>query len=126
MTADSSRLLCFTYGETARLPYLPLSENISDFNKQQQQPHGCAVGLEVSLVSSLPLYTRHIFPEESASQPEKLEVNGRKGRRVVCVLDQDGLRYRVFDLDNSADTSRTNHSGDEVSMSNDDELMLGS
>lgn len=125
MTADSSRLLCFPYGETARLPYFPLSENRNDFDKQQQ-PHVCAVGLDVSSVSSLAPYTRHIFPQESASQPEKLEVNGRKGRRVVCVLDQDGLHYRVFDLDSSADTSRTNHSGDEVSMSNDDELMSGS
>ena len=27
-----------------------------------------------------------------------MEVNGRKGRRVVCVLSKDGLRYRIFDL----------------------------
>lgn len=121
MTADSSRLLCFPYGETARLPFFPLSGNISDFTKQQQ-PHGCAVGLDVSFVSSLAPYSRHIFPQESAFQPEKLEVNGLKGRRVVCVLDQDGLRYKVFDLDSSVNTTRTHHSDDEVSMSNDEPM----
>jgi anaphase-promoting complex subunit 4 len=33
------------------------------------------------------------------SRPRKLEINGRKGRRVVCVLDQDGMRYEIFDVD---------------------------
>ena len=106
---------------STRLTFFPLSGHVSDFYKQQQ-PHGCAVGLDVSFVSSLAPYTRHIFPKESASQPDKLEVNGRKGRRVVCVLDQDGLRYRVFDLDSSTDTTHKNYSGDGANMS-DDEVM---
>lgn len=104
------------------MPFFPLSGHISDVYKKQK-PHGCTVGLDVSFVSSLTPYTRHIFPQESVSQPEKLEVNGRKGRRVVCVLDADGLRYRVFDLDSSADTTRIKHSDDEVSMRDDDDLM---
>jgi anaphase-promoting complex subunit 4 len=33
------------------------------------------------------------------SRPRKLEVNGRKGRRVVCVLDWEGVRYEIFDVD---------------------------
>lgn len=94
-----------------------MSGNVSDF---QQQPHGCSVGLDVSFVSSLTPYTRHVFRQESTFRPEKLEVNGRKGRRVVCVLDQDGLRYRAFDLDSSAEN--TNDSADDVQMSNDNEL----
>lgn len=32
-----------------------------------------------------------------------MEVNGRKGRRVVCVLYGDGSRYEVFDLDAEMD-----------------------
>lgn len=45
-------------------------------------------------------YTLHIFASTSPSQAiERIEVNGRKGRRVVCVVTQDHLRYRVFDLE---------------------------
>ena len=31
--------------------------------------------------------------------PQRLEVNGRKGRRAVCVLAEDLFHYRVYDLD---------------------------
>ena len=51
--------------------------------------------------------------QQRQSRPRKLEVNGRKGRRVVCVLDQDGMRYEIFDLD-----SVLNHDG------NEDEAMV--
>lgn len=32
-------------------------------------------------------------------RPDRLEVNGRKGRRVVCVFAEDKFHYRIFDLD---------------------------
>lgn len=34
-------------------------------------------------------------------QPAKLEVNGRKGRRTLTVLDEHGRGYGVFDIDSS-------------------------
>jgi anaphase-promoting complex subunit 4 len=55
-------------------------------------------------------------PQQSQSRPKKLEVNSRKGRRVVCVLDQDGMRYEIFDLDNLGEQD-----GDEAG---DDEAMM--
>ena len=39
------------------------------------------------------------FPEGVSWTPEKMEVNGRKGRRAICVLAQDRFHYRVYDLD---------------------------
>lgn len=43
---------------------------------------------------------KHTFPRPGPkSRPVRIEVNGRKGRRAVCVLYADGLRYEVFDLD---------------------------
>ena len=39
------------------------------------------------------------FPLGASWVPESIEVNGRKGRRVVCVLAQDRVHYRIFDLD---------------------------
>ena len=44
-------------------------------------------------------YTWQVFPEGFSWSPEKLEVNGRKGRRAICVLAQDRFHYRVYDLD---------------------------
>ncbi|KAI9783357.1 MAG: hypothetical protein M1839_003891 [Geoglossum umbratile] len=50
------------------------------------------------------IFSRHLFPAtDTGFVPEKLEVNGRKGRRVVCVLGRDRFHYRVFDLDGRAD-----------------------
>jgi anaphase-promoting complex subunit 4 len=44
-------------------------------------------------------YTIHVFEKEARFTPSKLVVNGRKGRRVVVVLAEDGKHYRVLDLD---------------------------
>lgn len=43
---------------------------------------------------------RHVFaPTGPKSKPLCLDVNGKKGRRAVCVLYGDGMRYDVLDLD---------------------------
>ncbi len=125
VAADSSRLLCFPYGGTLadpnRLPYVSLPENVGKNFKQHA--HNLMACLDVSDVSSLAPYTRHIFSREDPGQPEKLEVNGRKGRRVVCVLDHDGLRYRVFDLDSNADIALANQEAGEGQVSGEDAAM---
>ncbi|OJD22627.1 hypothetical protein ACJ73_06023 [Blastomyces percursus] len=46
-------------------------------------------------------FVRHTFIQQEGMEPVELQVNGRKGRRVVCVLYADGLRYTVFDIDSS-------------------------
>jgi anaphase-promoting complex subunit 4 len=50
-------------------------------------------------------YSRHHFSVDDGFTPEKIEVNGRKGRRVVCVLGADRLHYKMFDLDSAVDTA---------------------
>jgi anaphase-promoting complex subunit 4 len=43
---------------------------------------------------------RHAFAVAGPkAKPVHLDVNGRKGRRAVCVLYGDGMRYDVLDLD---------------------------
>lgn len=43
---------------------------------------------------------RHTFAVSGPkAKPVHLDVNGRKGRRAVCVLYGDGMRYDVLDLD---------------------------
>lgn len=43
---------------------------------------------------------KHVFvPTGPKARPVWLDVNGRQGRRAVCVLYGDGMRYDVLDLD---------------------------
>jgi anaphase-promoting complex subunit 4 len=46
---------------------------------------------------------RHTFPPGPEWAPEKLEINGRKGRRIVCVLAKDKKNYRVYDIEAADD-----------------------
>lgn len=48
-------------------------------------------------------FVKHVFPKEEGFVPAKLEVNGRKNRRVALVLDEEGRRWRVYDLDHADD-----------------------
>ena len=44
---------------------------------------------------------KHVFDHtRDKSRALRLEVNGRKGRRVVCVLFDDRRHYAVYDIDN--------------------------
>ena len=43
---------------------------------------------------------RHVFPRTGPNaNPIYVEVNGRKGRRAVCVMYGNALRYDVLDMD---------------------------
>lgn len=46
-------------------------------------------------------HLRHDFGKQDLQrQPKRMDVNGRKGRRAVAVLDQNRTRYTVLDIDN--------------------------
>lgn len=44
-------------------------------------------------------HVRHTFPKGLEWAPEKIEINGRKGRRIICVLAKDKVNYRIYDID---------------------------
>lgn len=64
-------------------------------------------------------YTWLEFPEGVSWTPERLDVNGKKNRRVTCVLAQDGFHYRVYDLDRPSAGVDVQDSGTDGS----DEIM---
>ena len=58
--------------------------------------------LDLSSSALLDPYVHHTFEAGNPTwTPWRLEVNGRKGRRAVCVISQDRLRYILYDLDSS-------------------------
>ena len=52
-------------------------------------------------------FVQHTFPADPSWAPISIEINGRKGRRAVCVLTEDRLRYRIFDLDSPLSINET-------------------
>lgn len=114
-TQDASYILNFTYSTAAApslpsslssssttLPNLPYCARTTSF-ASIQLPHGRADEarhvLDLSTPERLRSYVKHVFPARERFVPVRLEVNGRKDRRVVCVLGEDLRHYKVFDLD---------------------------
>lgn len=50
---------------------------------------------------------RHSFNgrDEEEMVPGWLTLNGQRGRRAVCVLAEDGMRYEVLDMDRQREES---------------------
>lgn len=77
-------------------------------------------GPEVEAPSSIDLsdqkyldhFVQHIFPTGLAWTPERIETNGRRGRRIICVVAKDKSHYRIHDLDSpyEAEDARENRS----------------
>lgn len=60
---------------------------------------------------------RHAFKDgmmESGMKPAKLEVNGRRGRRALTVVDAGGKGYCVFDLDSGDGTEYEEGDGGDI------------
>ena len=55
--------------------------------------------VNLAKLEALDQYTWMKFPAVASWTPQKLELNGRKGRRVVCIFAEDGHHFRVYDLD---------------------------
>lgn len=47
------------------------------------------------------LHVMHVFQADNRFKPKLIDVNGRKDRRVVCVLGDDLKTYKIFDLDSA-------------------------
>lgn len=62
-----------------------------------------AASLDLENSEHMPELTRHIFPAGVSWAPEKMDINGRKGRRVMCIVAQDKKSYRIYDVDRNPD-----------------------
>lgn len=62
-------------------------------------------------------FVLHKFPTGLSWFPERIEINGRKGRRIICVVAKDNMRYRIHDLD-------TLHEAEESEENRNDETDL--
>ncbi|KAJ5088679.1 Anaphase-promoting complex subunit 4 [Penicillium angulare] len=68
----------------------------------EPKPNIPAVSVDLATLSESGVL-RHVFPSGSKAKPVRMDVNGRKSRRAVCVLYGDAMRYDVLDLDGETD-----------------------
>lgn len=67
---------------------------------------------------------KHLFAAHGPkARPVHVDVNGRKGRRAVCVLYGDAMRYEVLDLDAAIEAEEEEEELEEVEdeYSNDEQ-----
>ncbi|KAI4233175.1 MAG: hypothetical protein LQ349_004577 [Xanthoria aureola] len=55
--------------------------------------------IDLRRLSDISTRTVHRFPPGRMWTPLRLEINGRKGRRTICVLAEDRIHYRQFTID---------------------------
>ncbi|PYH45714.1 putative anaphase-promoting complex component Cut20/Apc4 [Aspergillus saccharolyticus JOP 1030-1] len=71
------------------------------YDESTSAPLTASMSLEVFAPSSQELgIIKHSFiGARGRARPVRIDVNGRRGRRAICVLYGDGMRYEVLDLD---------------------------
>ena len=60
-------------------------------------------------------FTHHEFPTGVSWAPETMDINGRKDRRVMCVVAQDKKRYRIYHVDSHPDLDELESVGNDGS-----------
>lgn len=97
-TTGAPRLLQIDYrprGETSNgLLYREVDSTRQPAGQQEDSE-----SINLTRSSDIAIHTVHTFPTAKVWAPQRLEINGRKGRRTVCVLAEDRLHYRQFDID---------------------------
>lgn len=80
-------------------PPLILDYTDCDTHPSRPRPSVQTMSLDLTSLSQTGII-RHVFATSGLkAKPVRLDVNGRKGRRAVCVLYGDAMRYDVLDLD---------------------------
>lgn len=82
-------------------PSIEIEYNDSEYDPVSAEPVTTTMDLDLfSLDSPHVNAIKHTFAKSGPkAKPVRVDVNGRKGRRAVCVLYGDGLRYEVLDID---------------------------
>jgi anaphase-promoting complex subunit 4 len=110
-------------GDASWLAYVPFRDEAQDENgltysqvSSAESSSDLGPELDLSDESRLEPYITHVFDEKPPWSPAQVEANGRSGRRALCIVASDRLRYRVFDLDNELDVSQALDEADKMEI----------
>ncbi|KAI9675657.1 MAG: hypothetical protein M1817_001024 [Caeruleum heppii] len=125
---DASHLLSIAYARSSEsepglfyAPLVPSSSSQINLPPVSTIPDSIVTLLDEEVVAK---HSHHCFPQSASFYPTKLEINGRKGRRVVCVLAQDRMKYRIYDLDTGSGVPEGEANGD-VTGEEEGDAMIG-
>ncbi len=126
---ESTHLVNFPYRQNPDAPFSPTFVKIADGSGDPASPSPIPIDQVTQIHLSDHTYhasfIRHTFSPQRDMEPMTLQVNGKKGRRVVCVMYSDGLRYSVFDLDRAGDgEDDTGGEGGEQGQSGDEDHIM--
>ncbi|KAI9849162.1 MAG: hypothetical protein M1837_005392 [Sclerophora amabilis] len=100
---DTWHLLNIPYGVRTDilegLDYIKWTDDTS-LEGVDDEARGSASALILSDEEVVAAHSHHAF-DEGIFIPWKLEINGRKSRRVVCVFSKDKMHYQVLDIDST-------------------------
>ena len=119
-SSSTSHLLYFSYRHQSQ-PFSDISyatlEPVGTTTHAANQPSGAA-HLDISSDDEVKQFIQHTFPDGPSWTPQRLEVNGRKGRRAACVVAEDRIHYRIFDIDSAMAEADVEEDGqaEEVDM----------
>ena len=66
--------------------------------------------VEVPLSGQLQDFTWVSFARGMSWTPQRVALHSKKGRRAVCVLAEDSLHYRIYDLDSGKEVNNVDES----------------
>jgi anaphase-promoting complex subunit 4 len=100
---DSSRLLSLPYRPSTDdnggiLAYKDLTFSVFETDISNRQAGSIEADAQFDQGFLQP-YTKHVFATSDGFKPVKIEVNGRKNRRICVVLGEDGRQMKIYDLD---------------------------
>lgn len=104
LPSGTSRLLKINYrlreGSSSSLLYRE-SRHTHHSRREEGDDQSSAelCGISLTNGNDIDALTIHQFPAGKAWTPRRLEINGLKGRRTMCVLAEDKLHYRQFAMD---------------------------
>lgn len=93
-----------------------VNKNVT-YTKNTTKQDNIIPSIDLADPEHLRTYTWLEFPSGVSWTPKRMEVNGRKGRRVICIVAQDNFHYRVYDLDSATETQDLGPEGSDELMS---------
>ena len=108
----------------ASIPYQPAISGTDGptYARVEHKPRSSAQKQEMTCDFSNPQvlqrFQRHAFPMKAAWAPSTLELNGREGRRAICIFSKDRSHFRVFGLDQRPENGEvfdTGHASEDES-----------
>ena len=90
--------------DETKLLYIPYQQKHASGDLEFQEIGSDILKLDLTTTEMMEPYVKHLFSRAGHLwKPSFLELNGRKGRRAICVVSQDKLRYALLDMDSSHD-----------------------